>query len=89
MQGDNWGETAPICNMERQSPIDIQSNGDQTFNEEDRNPFTTKGWYRNQDWTVAYKGGLKFTPANENIFTMDGNLDTNTGAEQGSWVVAQ
>ena len=57
--------------------------------EEDRNPFTTKGWYRNQDWTVAYKGGLKFTPENENIFTMDGNLDTNTGAEQGSWVVAQ
>ena len=56
---------------------------------EDRNPFVTKGWFKNQDWTVAYKGGLKFTPEKENIFTMDGNLDTNTGAEPGSWVVAQ
>ena len=61
----------------------------QTINVDDWNPFTTKNWFKNQDWTVAYKGGLKFTPEKENIFTMDGNLDTNTGAEQGSWVVAQ
>ena len=55
----------------------------------DHDPWVTDNWYNFHDWEVAYKAGLKFTPMTEDIYTMGGNLDTNTGTEQGKWRLAQ
>jgi len=85
VQGDNWGD-ACATGMS-QSPIDIET--ETAWSMADHDPWVTDNWYNLHDWEVAYKAGLKFTPMTEDIYTMGGNLDTNTGDEQGKWRLAQ
>merc|ERR1711935_645354 len=55
----------------------------------DHNPFETHGYYNKEDWSVAYDGGLTFSPFTDEIHMWGGNLDTNTGFEEGKWRLAQ